>query len=36
MEIKWGRTYTEYEEVIFLVGNTLESPPVALGDRKKG
>lgn len=30
MEIKWGRSYTEDEEGIFLVGNPLESPPVEI------
>jgi hypothetical protein len=30
MEIKWGRSYTEDEEGIFLVGNPLQSPPVEI------
>jgi hypothetical protein len=30
MEIKWGRSFTEDEEGIFLVGNPMESPPVEI------
>lgn len=30
MEITWGRSYTEDEEGIFLVGNPLESPPIEI------